>query len=241
MTKILLSFLLSGFCAIVCSPVSGQQPPAETSPSADGGKAPGRLRAWVFPGKQGGSSTLTIGATGTDGSWISLATAVSQATGSAYRDVPQSAYTFAIKDGEKIVAQKQAQVASDSFYTLAAWLKDGKWSLEVYPDSAAPGGSGQRALRLLNFAGAATTTVLVGSARTPVKVVPDSIQEVKLPAKITPLEVSVQPTGGGAPARTLSEVDLAVAPAAYVLVSPDYRGRLRPSIIPAGEPAPPVE
>jgi len=119
-------------------------------------------------------------------------------------------------------------------------LKDGQWSLELYADSPPPGNSGQRALRILNFAAGATTTVSVGRAQK-IKAEPDSIQEAKLSPKITPLEVSAQPPGTGAPARTLTEVDLVACPAVYVLVSPDYRGRLRPQIIQSGEPPAPAE
>lgn len=239
MIKLVCQLVVIGLCASHFDDALAQQPP-EAPPSPAVAKPPGRLRVWVFPGKQGAAS-VSIGATGADGAALALATGASQALGAAYRDVPQGAYIFAVKDGEKALAQKQTQINSASFYTLAAWLKDGKWSMEIYPDSVTSKASGQSALRVLNFAGAATTTALVGSTRTPVKVAPDSIEDIKLPSKITPLDVSVQPAAGGAPARTLSEVDLAIAPAAYILVSPDYRGRLRPQIIPAGEALIPAE
>lgn len=204
-------------------------------------QSPGRVRAWVFPGAQG-TAAVTLSATTPEGP-IKLADGAAQATEPFYRPLPAGSYSFDLKDGENVVKQKQVRIASDAFYTIVAWLKDGKWDLGVFSDSPArgSGGASERPLRLLNFAEGATSTVKVSGLPAPIILAPESVQETKVPAKVTAVEVSAQPPGGAVPARSICEVDLSIAPAAYVLISPDHRGRLRPGVIPAGEALAPPE
>lgn len=227
---LVLPLLFAGFCL----DVGAQQPAEAPADQAVAARRPGKVRAWLFPGAPGAES-IVLSATAPDGNSIAFATAAAPTTDSAYRDLPAGTYSFDLKDKETVIGQKKERISSGSFYTLVAWPKDGKWTMELYSDDAASGG-GPRPLRLLNFAGQATTTVKVGGLPTAVTLVPDSLQEIKLPAKITPFEVIAQPPGAEPPARTINDVDMTLASAVYILVSPDYRGRLRPQIIEGGEP-----
>jgi hypothetical protein len=232
MIKLCIFVALSALLVLTAA-VHAQQPPPDASAGEEAevpaGKKPSRLRVWVFPGQSVPKGSI-ITALGADGSSLALGSAAAHATGNAYRDMPPSKYSFSIKDGDKVLFEKLAQLAPAMCQTLIA----GKWRMEIYEDNATSPNSAARSLRLMNFAKDANLSVVVGSSQT-VKIGPDSLRDIKLPAKVTLLDVAASRPGASAPARTLSEVDLVSSPAAYVLVFPDYRGRLRPQIIEAGE------
>lgn len=90
-------------------------------------------------------------------------------------------------------------------------------------------------VRVFNFSGGRKTVLHPRDAK-PSEVPPGSVAEIKLPASLAPLRVEV-PTldGKGAPALSTVELDLKQWPSAYVVVSPDYRGRMRPRVLRGGE------
>jgi hypothetical protein len=98
---------------------------------------------------------------------------------------------------------------------------------------------------VLNFAHGRETLVNYGTDKD-VKVPGDSIQEVRMAPKIAGVAVKVLAADGSPPAQTSAEVDFSKASSAYVVVGPDYRGRMRPRVIDGGLPpvieaAPPVD
>jgi hypothetical protein len=226
-----LSRVLCLLCAVLIPAGTWSQEPAETGDAAS--RAVARLRVWVFAGDSPpqGASIVALGA---DGSSLSLGDASGQKTEAAYRDLPPGNYTVEVRENQNPVAQQMADLGKDSYHTAIAWRSNGKWSLGIYSDKQIKSASGERPLRLLNFAKGATTTIAIKGLQT-LEAEPDSVKEVKLPAKIFTLDISAKAPDADVPARTLSDIDLSVAPAAYVLVSPDYRGRLRPQVIEGGE------
>lgn len=232
MIEVLRSHFLLAI-VLVGAALAQQPAPSPMDPAAPA-KRTGCLRAWIFPGtQQTGDFSLTT--TAPDGSAMSLAAGAAPANETFYRDLPPGKYSLDFKDGEKVLAQKQVQVSASSYQTIVVWCQGGKWNMELYSDSAAPAAAGQRPLRLLNFAGKAVTTVAIAGLPTPIKLPPDSVKEVQLPRKNAALDITSQLPGGPA-ARNAGEVDLSLVPAAYVLVAPDYRGRLRPQFLGAGDP-----
>jgi hypothetical protein len=220
------------FLAFVC--VSGalsQQAPMEPPDQDDDASA--RLRVWVFVGDPA-PQEASIAALGADGSSLALGDATKRKVEAAYREVPAGKYNLELREGQAPVAQKVADFAKNSAHTLIAWRSNGKWNLGLFSDELKKGKAAERPLRILNFANGATTTIAMKGAQA-LKAEPDTVQEIKLPAKIVTLDISAKAPGAVVPARTLSDVDLSASPGAYVLVAPDYRGRLRPQVIQAGE------
>jgi len=133
-----------------------------------------------------------------------------------------------------VLASARVALRGRRHYTLAAWYDGTKWNLKVFADGLSPQSSAERPLRVLNFTGDRDTVVTIGRGKG-TRVSPDSVQEFKTSPGITMVSVEVMAADGGPPALSAVEVDLAAMPSVYLVVGPDYRGRMRPRIIEGGE------
>jgi hypothetical protein len=142
----------------------------------------------------------------------------------------------------EVVDQNQAPLATHSvrlrpsiYYTLVAWQdKNGKWSIKSFTDSPSSTNAARKPVRVLNFA-AGRETLLEVPGSEPFLTGADSCGETECAAKLLGITLKVLDPKGGAPAQSSTEIDLGSMPTAYVLVAPDYRGRMRPRVMSGGE------
>lgn len=230
MTKIvrfmIVVLLASTARGVFAQDQTGEEPP-EKQPVA-------RIRCWIFPRKE--NDAVTVVAKSMDKSEYQLAAAKGVAVSPVgYGTLPAGTYVFEARFGGSSVSSPAFLLKDGSYCTLAAVPKGNSWELTAYPDGVQADKSAPRPVRVFNFAGGRKTILRPGDAK-PSEVPPGSVAEIKLPASLTPLRVEV-PTidGKGAPALSTVELDLKQWPSAYVVVSPDYRGRMRPRVLRGGE------
>lgn len=207
-------------------------------------KIPASLRAWIFPGSLTQPVTVSITPAGTE-TTKALAFAKDGATVSrtSYEQIPPGSMRVDLKSGDEVLASKTGNLREEAHYTVLAWNNGGRWELQVFNDDLSSPNAADRPLRVLNFAqGRDTTIALDNGAENPVA--KDSVQEMKLPGKVTLVTARVKSLDGGPPAQSSVEIDFASSPSAYVVVGPDYRGRMRPRVLRGGplpeEPSAPV-
>jgi hypothetical protein len=193
------------------------------------------IRGWIFPAESKEKVSLEFLPLQTEMRAALAANqsgAVSAAPG--YTEVAEGPLQLELKAGDKILAQGRLALQKDRFYTIAVWPEGSQWTLKVFADGPPAAGAAERPLRTFNFAGSRKTLVAVyGSPETEVSA--NSVIDQKVPAKVCMVTVRVLATDGGPPAQSTVEVDLSSIGSAYVVVGPDYRGRMRPRVIPGGE------
>lgn len=161
-----------------------------------------------------------------------------QSLSGGYQEIPAGSGAYEVRAGERLLASGTLRLQPGRSYTIVGWQGGNAWQAKVFADDAAAP-AGDRAVRVLNFP-AGRTTLLSVAGLPPVSVPADSVQEVRAPAKNSAIGVEVLAPDGGAPARSALEVDFRSVQSLYVVVAPDNRGRMRPSMIEGGAP-PPVE
>jgi hypothetical protein len=139
---------------------------------------------------------------------------------------------ISLLEGEDAAVSEALPLRSGSAYTLIAWISGAKWQIKVFPDTLAQGSS-QRPLRALNFAEGRETLLSAGGGEE-IKLADNSVTGMNVAARICDVRVKVLAADGGPPAQSTVEVDFATVPSAYVVVRPDYRGRMRPRVILGG-------
>lgn len=230
MTKI-FQLLNVVMLAAIAGGVFAQETPGEDSSK----KQPvAHVRCWIFPRKE--NDAVTVVAKSADKTEHQLAAAKGAAVSPVgYGTLPAGTYVFEARFGGSTASSPAFLLKDGSYCTLAAVPKGNSWELIAYPDGLQADKSAPRPVRVFNFAGGRKTVLHPGDAK-PSEVPSGSVAEIKLPASLTPLRVEV-PTldGKGAPALSTVELDLKRWPSGYVVVSPDYRGRMRPRVLPGGE------
>jgi hypothetical protein len=135
-----------------------------------------------------------------------------------------------------VLASESVNMRAGSYYTLlASQNKEGNWSIKTFFDGPAKVGAVDRPLRVLNFADGRETLLEVSGSPS-VTVPGNSYLERNSPAKLLGISVKVHPNDGSPPAQSSTEIDFTVLPSAYLVVCPDYRGRMRPRVIDGGKP-----
>jgi hypothetical protein len=210
------------------------QEPAEEAP--DGREAPqAYLRGWIYGADESPVAMVLLEEEG--GEPVPLAEAAGGAVSASglYQPLKPGRRAVELRSGEKVLARKDVALRKDEMGTLLAWRTGAKWQAEMFSDTAGTSNSPDRPLRIINFAGGRETLLSIdGGADT--KVAADTVQEFRGPRKVSMLRVQVLASDGGPPAQSSVEVDFRSVPSVYVVVGPDYRGRMRPRIILGGQP-----
>jgi hypothetical protein len=126
-----------------------------------------------------------------------------------------------------------AELADNTAYTVLAWRQGGKWELKVYVDGPFAKNLADRPLRLMNFAENRETLISLDNG-SETKVAANTVEEFKISPKLTSFTVKVLAPDGGPAAQSSGEVDFTSTPSAYVVIAPDYRGRMVPEVITGG-------
>ena len=229
MIKHALAATLTSLCLL-----TGVGAQSSSSTKAEAKVPPSMVRGWIFPGPDAEEAKIRF-RLGKEGEAQTLSEAMADASQivQRYQPVKAGAYQFALATGGKPTVKSQT-LRPQRFYTVMAWEKEGKWTLQVMRDAPAAPNAATRPLRLLNFSGDRKALIRVGQGKQE-PMAADSVREVQLPLELTGLDVEVLDPSGGPSARTSTEVDLRTMASAYLLVAPDYRGRMRPRLIEGGE------
>jgi len=155
---------------------------------------------------------------------------------SDYREARPGNYLVELKSGDEVVASARGALRASRHYTAVVWRNGSKWELKVFADDVADANTVDRPLRVLNFADERETLVSF-DAGAETRIPQQAVQETKAPAALGMVNVKVLAPDGGPPAHSSVEVDFKVVPSAYVVIGPDYRGRMRPRVV-IGGPAP---
>lgn len=192
------------------------------------------LRAWILPASGQAGALSLFAKMGDSAEPAPLAASSGLALIDAYAPAVAGNVVFELRDGEKVLAQSKTGLSAERYYTAVAVFGSGKWNIRLFDDGPAKGASGLRPVRVVNFAEGRTTQISADGGK-PLVAGGDSVAEFELPAKLALLAVSVlAKEDGGPPAQTAKEIDLIHNPSAYVVVGPDYLGRMRPRIMGGG-------
>jgi hypothetical protein len=200
------------------------------------GSACGRLLLWSRGCSRWLSEAVSIFAQGPNDEepWpFSSAAAGETAINAGYKEGVAGSFQFQLKAGEKSLQSAKAELAENASYTVLAWRQDDQWEFEVYADGPFAKSVVDRPLRLMNFADKRETLISIDNGAE-TKVAANRVEEFKVSAKLTSFTVKVLAADGGAPAESSGEVDFGVVPSAYVVIAPDYRGRMRPRVVAGG-------
>jgi len=155
------------------------------------------------------------------------------AVNQGYRESVPGNYVIELKQGDEVLQSMRGGLRDNRHYTVVAWRAGSKWELKVFADDLASPNTSERSLRLLNFAAERDTLIAVNDGAEK-KVGKQTVEESKVPRGVMMIMVKVLASDGGPPAQSSVEMDFRSTPSAYVVVGPDYRGRMRPYIIPGG-------
>jgi hypothetical protein len=193
------------------------------------------LRGWIYGADESRVAMVLVDEEG--GEPVPLAEAANGAVSASelYQTLKPGRRTVELRSGEKVLARKEVALRKDETGTLLAWRTGAKWQTEMFSDTAAASNTPDRPLRIVNFAGSRETLLSIDGGAD-MKVAPDSVQEFRAPPQTIMLRVQVLAQDGGAPAQSSVEVGFRSLPSAYVVVGPDYRGRMRPRIFNGGQP-----
>lgn len=235
MIKTLFAGALLLIAGIGCSVLAQEEAGAE-----DGGREQPRtsLRGWIF-GADENDDVMVAVATAGEGQPSPIASSKDGATvaNAGYTSMEPGNRTVELRFGEDVLASQTAGLREGLTYTAIAWKNGSKWELKLFADSAPSANAPDRPLRVINFAEGRETLLSVDGGNES-KVAGDTVQEFRMPRKIAMVMVKVLAPDGSHPAMSSVEVDFNYAPSAYVVVSPDYRGRMRPRVILGGDPPP---
>jgi len=230
MTKLSLTIPLLLFL----TPILQAQEPDQDVPA--GREAPqAYLRGWIYGSDE--SPVVMVLVDDEGGEPVPLAEAAGGAVSASelYQTLKPGRRTVELRSGEKVLARKEVALRKDEMGTLLAWRTGAKWQTELFSDAAGASNAPDRPLRIINFAGGRETLLSIdGGAET--KVAADTVQEFRGPRKVSMVRVQVLASDSGPPAQSSVEVNFRTVPSVYVVVGPDYRGRMRPRIILGGQP-----
>jgi hypothetical protein len=226
MTDKLLRYL--ALVLVLQVPCKGQE-----GPSPDG-KTKSATRAWLFPNDY--TDSVTLGINMGEGLGFQPLAETKDGIVSArqpYEPLDMERVQLELRMGEQVLAVGELPLKAGRFYTFAAWHAEDKWQLKAFDDGPASTAAAKRPLRVFNFADGRRSIVTLGSQDTTVE--PQSVVSLEASPNVTMVTAKVLAPDGSHPAVSSIEVDFASMPSAYVVVAPDYRGRMRPRIIEGGE------
>jgi len=224
--------LLIGLLTAMVFPAFLSQAQEEAEPGREEPRP--AVRAWLFPADATERVSLVLETGDGAGGSIPLVSTENGAVAASpvYEQSPLSKARLELKSGDKVLVSGGLALTEGRFYTAAAWREGSDWKVKVFLDGPPAGAGSPRPVRVFNFADGRTTMLEVGEAEH--KVGAGSVFELQVAPKPTMITASVLAPDGSHPAISSVEIDLASAPSAYVVVGPDYRGRMRPRVIEGG-------
>lgn len=193
------------------------------------------LRGWIYGADE---SPVVMVLIDEEGGAVQLAEAAGGAVSASelYQPFKPGRRAVELRSGENVLARADVPLRKDGVYTLLAWKTGPRWQTQLFSDAAVAPNAPDRPLRIVNFAGGRETMLSVDGGDD-TKVSPNTVQEFRGPRKVSMVRVQVLSLDGGPPAQSSVEVDFRSLPSVYVVVGPDYRGRMRPRIIIGGQPS----
>jgi hypothetical protein len=195
------------------------------------------IRGWMFPDQAKSSAPMVFKVSDqgqpqvlatSDGTNASLAGGYQSLAGSGK-------VVLELGAGDKPVFSQTLALQQGKFYTLVAWQQQGVWKVKAFVDQRPGPADSDRPLRVLNFTDRRETEVALGASAAK-KISSGGIEEFRVPPKVDTVTAKVFPKdSGGVAATTTVEIDMSAMLGAYVVISPDYRGRMRPRVIAGGE------
>lgn len=237
MTKRL--FLVCAAMLSIALPAPAQEPAAPISGESTTNRV-SSVRGWIVPLAKTQLS-LHLKSEGQEAQTaqknLSASSDGSASTGAAYNETASGPSLAELRGAnDAVLASERVSLRAGSYYTLlASPNKEGNWSIKTFFDGPTKPGAVDRPLRVLNFADG-RDTVLESPGLQSFTVPGNNFLERNYPAKLLGVTVKVLANDGTPPAQSSTEIDLAVLPSAYLLVTPDYRGRMRPRMIDGGKP-----
>lgn len=193
------------------------------------------LRGWIYGADESPVAMVLLDEEAGEPMPLAEAAGGAVSASELYQTLKPGRRTVELRSGDKVLSRKEVALRKDEVGTLLAWQTGARWQAELFSDSAGATNASDRPLRIINFAGGRETLLSIdGGAAT--KVAPETVQEFRGPRKVSMVRVQVLALDGGPPAQSSVEVDFRALPSAYVVVGPDYRGRMRPRIIIGGQP-----
>jgi hypothetical protein len=192
------------------------------------------LRGWIVgSGDSVAVSLMVRGPREKDPRKFTSAAAGEIVMNQGYSEGLVGSFQFQLKTGEKLLQSVTAELDENSAYTVLAWRQDGKWELKAYADGPYAETVTDRPVRLMNFAENRETLISMDNGPE-TKVAANTVEEFKIAPKLTSFTVKVLASDGGPAAQSSGEVDFASTPSAYIVIAPDYRGRMRPRVLNGG-------
>lgn len=224
-------FLLLG-TSIIVPPASvlTQEQPAEEGPAAE---RVASVRVWIFPGTEKDGVKITFSTGEESEKKVMARTADGEARAEeGYQPVAEGQTQSEIRIGERVVSNTPVNFRKGSSYTMVVWNSGGKWDAKFFLDASASQ-KPERHVRVVNFADGREALLRIGDSK-PSPVTGSTVAELPAPASIAMVNVEVLDPQGGPSALSSVEIDLSDFLNAYVVVAPDYRGRMRPRAIGGG-------
>ena len=227
------SFFLLGGC-LWCSLLAGALAQTSEPTRKNDDKEGSYLRGWIVgTGDSEAVSLFAQSSKDEEPRQFSSAAAGEKVINPGYTKGIAGSFQFQLKTGEKPLQSVTAELADNTAYTVLAWRQGGKWELKVYADGPFAKNLADRPLRVMNFAENRETLISVDNGPE-TKVAANTVEEFKTSPKLISFNVKVLAPDGGPAAQSSGEVDFASTPSAYVVIAPDYRGRMRPRVITGG-------
>ncbi len=156
-----------------------------------------------------------------------------RSTSPEYLPVSEAGGMVELRAGDRTLAKSSLPLRSGRFYTLIATQSKGEWKFKVFADGAETDNALDRPMRVMNFANGCDIKLAFGAAK-PLTVQEGEMGEMRAPAKTAMLDMELFGKDGKSLGKAVLEIDASAAGSAYIVVSPDYRGRMRPRIIYGG-------
>jgi hypothetical protein len=227
-----LVFVLLLCLSIILPPpsVRGQEQPPEEGPSPE---RIANVRVWIFPGSEKESVGVAF-ATGEQ----SEKKVMAQTTGGesraeeGYQTVAEGQLMSEIRVGDRVESTSTINFRKGSSYTMVVWNSGGQWEAKLFLDASTLQ-KPERHVRVVNFADGRPAMLKVGGGQGQ-NVAGSSVAEFPAPTGVAMVQTDVIDPKGGPPALSSVEIDFSAFLNAYIVIAPDYRGRMRPRVIGGG-------
>lgn len=224
-------FLLLG-ASLVAPPlgVRAQDQPPGAVPAAERGAS---VRVWIFPGSEKEKVEVAFSAGEQSEKKVMAQTVAGESRSEeGYQPVAEGQLQSELRVGERVVSSTPVSIRKGGSYTLVVWSNGAKWESKLFLDAGAAQKS-ERHVRVVNFADGREALLSIGGSK-PSLVTGNTVAQFPAPTGIALISVEVLDPKGGPPALSSVEIDFSTFLNSYVVIAPDYRGRMRPRIIGGG-------
>lgn len=228
----LFAFVLLLGASMIVPPrgARAQEQPPDEGPAAE---QVASVRIWIFPGTEKDGVQITFSTGEESERKIMARTADGEARSEeGYQSVAEGQMLSEIRVGERVVSDTPVNFRKGSSYTMVAWSSGGKWEARLFLDASTPPKS-ERHVRVVNFADGRKALLRIDDAK-PLPAGASTVAEFPAPVGVALVGVEVSDAEGGPPALSSVEIDFSAFFNAYVVIAPDYRGRMRPRVIGGG-------